>query len=76
MQEYSDKWLNYRFGRLQMLWNQIQEVCVKCPLVEVPVTQDGLKNGVGCDKAYDVKIFLKIICNWFHEQVPGLTSAS
>ena len=47
-----------------------------CPLVEVPVTLDGLKNGVGCDKAHDVKIFLKIICNWFHEQVPGLTSAS
>ena len=38
-----------------MLWNQIQEVCVKFPLVEVPVTLDGLKNGVGCDKAHDVQ---------------------
>jgi hypothetical protein len=63
VQEYSDEWLNYRLDRLQILWNQIQEVCVKFPLAQVPGYTGWLKNEVGSDKVHNVKIFLKIICN-------------
>jgi hypothetical protein len=69
VQEYSDKWLNYRLDRLQILWNRIQEVCVKFQLMEVPGYAGWLKNEVGCDKAHNVKSFSKLsatdVMNYF-----------